>query len=430
MKVRQLLENKASQYLYEDYYNSYKNELVNIMKNLKRNNKKIVLWGFGKKGKAFLDTVNKDVNLVDVIVDINPKLTGKKYKKFEIKEYSMLSKGNDYIVFIVNGIFFSDNVMHLKKIDFKGEVYDLDDIIRNRVCAEEIINNIYFRKATDIDYDKLHSSLLIILKEIDRVCKKNNIKYFLEGGTALGAIRHGGFIPWDDDADIGMLRDDFEKFRQIAKRDLDERFFFQTARRKSDYYNLFDQVGIINSSYTTEDQLHLNMFHGIHVDIFAYDYFSENDQESKSRYLKLIKYVQKLHLKKRKSFVNKKNVLKRVIINYKYYFMKLVPFKVLINKINKIQISKDGNKNEIGCWFMERGVVKSFNYNDIFPIINKKFEDVELPVSNNYHKYLTKVYGDYMELPPEELRTVRNRIVDISFDRRLSNEIEKGEKLL
>lgn len=53
MKVRQLLENKASQYLYEDYYNSYKNELVNIMKNLKRNNKKIVLWGFGKKGKAF-----------------------------------------------------------------------------------------------------------------------------------------------------------------------------------------------------------------------------------------------------------------------------------------------------------------------------------------------------------------------------------------
>ena len=83
MKVRQLLENKASQYLYEDYYNSYKNELVNIMKNLKRNNKKIVLWGFGKKGKAFLDTVNKDVNLVDVIVDINPKLTGKKYKKFD-----------------------------------------------------------------------------------------------------------------------------------------------------------------------------------------------------------------------------------------------------------------------------------------------------------------------------------------------------------
>lgn len=79
---------------------------------------------------------------------------------------------------------------------------------------------------------------------------------------------------------------------------------------------------------------------------------------------------------------------------------------------------------------MERGVVKSFNYNDIFPIINKKFEDVELPVPNNYHKYLTKVYGDYMELPPEELRTVRNRIVDISFDKRLSNEIEKGEKLL
>lgn len=71
--------------------------------------------GVWKKGKPFLDTVNKDVNLVDVIVDINPKLTGKKYKKFEIKEYSMLSKGNDYIVFIVNGIFFSNNVMHLKK---------------------------------------------------------------------------------------------------------------------------------------------------------------------------------------------------------------------------------------------------------------------------------------------------------------------------
>jgi len=77
---------------------------------------------------------------------------------------------------------------------------------------------------------------LEVLAEIDRVCRKHNIKYFADWGTLLGAVRHGGFIPWDDDLDIVMKREDYDKFMTVARFDMDEGFDVQTFRNQNDYW--------------------------------------------------------------------------------------------------------------------------------------------------------------------------------------------------
>ena len=80
---------------------------------------------------------------------------------------------------------------------------------------------------TKITVHDVHVVLLEMLKDIDALCRKHNIPYFLNGGTALGAVRHKGFIPWDDDADISMMREDFDRFREVVKTDLPDKYVAQ-----------------------------------------------------------------------------------------------------------------------------------------------------------------------------------------------------------
>ena len=93
---------------------------------------------------------------------------------------------------------------------------------------------------TDIDRKKVQEKEVEILSEFDRLCKKHNIKYTLAGGTMLGAIRHKGFIPWDDDIDVYVLRNDFLKIRKIFPKELSSNFFYQCQKTDSDYYYPFD----------------------------------------------------------------------------------------------------------------------------------------------------------------------------------------------
>lgn len=418
------LDKKSSQYLYESYYRSHKQEVTKIINYYKKAGKKVVIWGIGKKGQVFLDTIDPQLNSIDNIVDLNSQLIHTKYNnKIEIIDYQELADEKDTVVFIVNGVFYANNLLRLQEKGFQGVVFDLDDIVRNKVTLDQILKNEYTRKfVDDIDYSAIHHCLLKILKEIDRICKENNITYFLEGGSALGAVRHKGFIPWDDDADIGMPREDFEKFRKIAQKELKPEYFFQTVNKKSDYYQVFDQVGIIESSYTSEEQLHLNIYHGIQVDIFAYDYFSENEERYEAQRLQLLKYTKKLRDKKCKIYTEETNLWKKWIINYKYYLSKFVSLHSLMKKIDFLQKDHDNSIDDIGYWLPESKKLRSFAYKDIMPVRYVSFEDTKLPIPNNADAYLSKVYGDYMTPPPQEVRIARNRIVDVAFDRKCPSE--------
>ena len=126
---------------------------------------------------------------------------------------------------------------------------------------------------------------LELLAEIDRICRANNIQYFLSGGTMLGAVRHKGFIPWDDDIDIAMLRDDFEKFKQVCVDQLPEKYQYQSFTNKDGYHYFFDKITIKDTYFSTKYSDQFDMLKGISMDIFVFDKTSDSP------------FMQKLHFK-------------------------------------------------------------------------------------------------------------------------------------
>ena len=118
---------------------------------------------------------------------------------------------------------------------------------------------------------RLHNVELEIMDEIHRICTKNNISYFLDSGSALGAIRHGGFIPWDDDMDIGLLREDYNRFIEIAKKELSDGFALQTFQNDANYYKLSAKIHKIGTFYPEEDAEDYK-YQCIFVDVFPFDF--------------------------------------------------------------------------------------------------------------------------------------------------------------
>lgn len=127
-------------------------------------------------------------------------------------------------------------------------------------------------KMLDEELRQVQLIQLEMLMEVDRICRKNNIKYNIIAGTLLGAVRHKGYIPWDDDADVAMLRDEYEKFRKACKTDLDqERFYFQDNRNTKGYRWGYGKLRRKGTNFTRENQEHMPYAQGIFIDVFPLD---------------------------------------------------------------------------------------------------------------------------------------------------------------
>ncbi len=115
-------------------------------------------------------------------------------------------------------------------------------------------------------------NLLIIMDELDRICRKNDIKYSLDGGSMLGAIRHNGFIPWDDDMDVVMLRKDYKKFIKACKKDLDSsKFTFESTKTSKFYSYNFGKLKLNNTVFEEKGSELVKEHKGLYIDIFPLD---------------------------------------------------------------------------------------------------------------------------------------------------------------
>ena len=131
---------------------------------------------------------------------------------------------------------------------------------------------------------RIWAAQLEVLEDIDKVCKKHHIRYFAEWGTLLGAVRHKGFIPWDDDLDIGMLREDYEKFKKVAQRELPSVYGilnFENMQYDDETHDYMTRV--YSGRQIRIDAEYLNKFHGspfvVGVDVFPLDYLSGNEAD-------------------------------------------------------------------------------------------------------------------------------------------------------
>ena len=157
---------------------------------------------------------------------------------------------------------------------------------------------------------------LEIAKEVKRVCEENDIQYFLDSGTLLGAIRHKGFIPWDDDLDLGMVRAEYDKFLKIAPQKLSPKYKLITWEKEQEYPHQFCKIMKIGTTYLEEAQKG-NATSGIFVDIFPYDNFPDDveAQEKQRRHLSLYRAMVRAKCHHKTWTVHGKFYVKRWIKN-------------------------------------------------------------------------------------------------------------------
>lgn len=275
------------------------------------------------------------------------------------------------------------------------------------------------------NYEELRRVQLVqleILKHIDKFCREHKIKYSLAYGTILGAVRHGGFIPWDDDLDIMMLRKDYDRFLALWKDN--EEYILQNHETNNDFSQSFTKIRKKNTAFVQETDLGKSYHKGIFVDIFPLYRVPEGKLKRLSQRAHTLLY--QLYMR---GFVPK-NSGKLVRIGsgvlLKLHSKNNYP-KLADKHLKKIMKYNDNDQLklfDLSTVISSRRLYKHDLFDNLCEI---KYEDDTFPVVDSYIDILKTVYGDYMKLPDEDKRTWFHRPVCISFDREYTenNDIQK-----
>ena len=252
---------------------------------------------------------------------------------------------------------------------------------------------------------KLHQKEVEILKKLIKVCDKLEIKYFAVYGTALGAMRHKGFIPWDDDIDIGMLRKDFEKFIKEAPKLLPPNLFIQCRYTDNNYNINHAKLKDSNTTFLEPGWETRKGNQGVFVDIFPWDYFPTKGLKAKIFKLKKKFYQNIISLNQTNGYWKKtglKNKIKALLVPFVNV---LYPDRHKVaEKLDKI-IQELPILPQMGSHGSATASYPSEWFNNVKCV---PFEDIMINVPHKAHEYLTVCYGDYMKLPPKEQQVPRH----------------------
>lgn len=245
-----------------------------------------------------------------------------------------------------------------------------------------------------------------ILQQIECICKKYNLKYFGIGGTALGAVRHQGFIPWDDDIDIGMPREDYEKFLKVAQQELPEGYHVQNYETEPNTPFYFTKIRRDNTRFVEYYLKDYEIHQGIFVDIFPFDHVPKKKHIANIHYW-LTRMLYQLYLAKSLKTVcssrfgdkvTKKSVVRKIL----HYILYPIPKSWLYHMLDaSVRMFNSCETEEIS--HITRRRLRVF-LKDLYPLEFLPFDGAWMPVPKNYDNYLKAQFGDYQELPPEEKR--------------------------
>ena len=236
----------------------------------------------------------------------------------------------------------------------------------------------------NLSFDEIRTIQTDILVAFANFCDENNLYYTLDSGTLLGAIRHKGFIPWDDDIDVAMPRPDYEKFIEISKKkQISPNMEVLSYKLGNSTYPF---IKIIDNRTEVKEKFVSNTKIGVWIDIFPLDGKFEN------KFLNFVHYF------------SARTIRKQILKGLMYPFTKIFSFEFLCILIDKVCCIKVyGKSNYIGdvMWGCYKNRMKRKYYEKSH---NAEFEGYILKIPSNYDEYLKNLYGDYMQLPPEDER--------------------------
>lgn len=255
-------------------------------------------------------------------------------------------------------------------------------------------------------YEEYRKQQLVELKMLEafiNVCEKMKLKYFIIAGTLLGSVRHEGFIPWDDDIDVAMPREDYEIFIKKGQQFLESRYFIQTYITDKNYPQIFAKIRDNETTFIENTVKHIDMNHGMYIDIFPIDGYKKPNFFSK-------KYYKLLKIKQIKVF--DKNLPKTIIKRIGFFIADVFSLFLNINTNGKLlkKMEKLFLKNKYDDCDLVISYGGIYGEREIFPkkyieeVIDHKFENLTVKVPKMYDEYLTNMYGDYMTPPPEDKR--------------------------
>ena len=262
--------------------------------------------------------------------------------------------------------------------------------------------------------DRVHESDFAMLSEVDRICKKYGIQYYLHGGTMLGAVRHQDFIPWDDDVDILFLRKDYERFLEVFEKEADTRFKLLRFERYPQFFDFITKIADMDLTYegTTfgAEDFYENRYSHPTLDLFVFDKEADAHKWQLTR-MKLL-YALAMGHRPYVDYGKFKGIMKAVAFVLAA-IGRVVPFKSIANSYMKLQVL--GGIASLGdetrtlfisneqpdprYWGLDFDAEHLVSGPDTALIRGKEF-----PIPKFHDKWLKKTYGDYMALPPEEKR--------------------------
>ena len=253
----------------------------------------------------------------------------------------------------------------------------------------------------------LQDVYLMMLKDFIKVCDENQIEYFLYGGSALGAVRHQGFIPWDDDIDIILFRDEYERLIEILEKLPQDKYELLSSKNKKCYCRLHSQWNLKGTKTEAYYDMNTDFTLGICLDIFVLDNIPNDGLRKKIFSIKqtlIRKLIWSYEITNSEAYISKNKERLGKILKIIFKILRINFTKII--KINNNFIEKYRNENcENVCNLSTTYELVSIPKNIFRPPKKVKFEDVEVNIPNDYDKYLKIIYGDnYMEIPPKEDR--------------------------
>lgn len=270
----------------------------------------------------------------------------------------------------------------------------------------------------EFDLRALQLCELDLLKEVDRICKKHDIPYFLAFGTALGAVRHKGFIPWDDDVDVLMKYPDYLRFQEVCKTELPPHLFYQDWQTDPAYYLPWAKIRNSRTTSLVPEMADYPINWGVCVDIFPL--FPMKEETLSQWSLFKIKNIVFFGAKRINDYGYGKYYYENALLKHIPRWLCKGVRNLFYNSFCKVK------ESPFLLFFTGTNMAKVYPAQWFSSTVDLPFEDASLPLPANYDEYLTRTYGDYMKMPDEQDRVTHGDLI-VDLEKGYEHYQKKGQ---